>query len=235
MRSTILQKAIGALGKGEPVLIFDSEKREGETDIVIGSEFVTPHSIRMMRKEGGGLICITMPYTAASALGLDYLLNIYKRSRMPFVKSLYPNDIPYGEKSSFSITINHRKTFTGIPDVDRALTISEFSKIVKKAVLQGGKPSTQLRKDFGRNFRSPGHVFTLIAAKGLLSSRKGHTELSTYLAYKAGITPSATIVEMLGDDGHSLSKKDAIRYAKRKGFVFIEGSEIIKDFVLHGK
>lgn len=226
-----IEKAAEALRKGKPVLIFDSATREGETDIVMGSEFITPSSIRMMRKDGGGLICVTMPGSAASVLGLDYLLKIYERSKMPFVKNLYPNDIPYGEKSAFSITINHRKTFTGIPDVDRALTISEFSKILGKAILsKDARSKASTNRAFGRNFRTPGHVFTLIASENLLASRKGHTELSMYLAYRAGITPSTTIVEMLGDDGHSLSKKQAMLYAKKKDLVFIEGREIIEDF-----
>ncbi len=230
-----LEKAIAELRKGKPVLVFDSAKREGETDIVFGSQFITPSAIRMMRSDGGGLICVTMPSAAAKVLGLDYLTNIYEKSGMEFAKLLYPNDIPYGEKSSFSITINHRKTFTGIPDVDRALTISEFAKIVGRAVdASGERMIKSVRKEFGRNFRAPGHVFTLIASKGLLGERKGHTELSVYLAYRAGIIPSTTIVEMLGDDGRSLAKKAAAAYARKKGFAFIEGRDLIRDFSSSG-
>lgn len=227
-----IQEALESLRSGKPVLVFDSKDREGETDIVFASQFITPNAIRLMRKDGGGLICVTMPSKVADILGLDYLIKIYERSRMPFVKRLYPNDIPYGEQSSFSITINHRKTFTGIPDADRALTISKFAEIVEHALSSNSEyKKAQVVSEFGSNFRTPGHVFTLIASKGLISRRKGHTELTIYLAYLAGLIPSTTIVEMLGDDGKSLSKSKAIEYAKKRGFVFLEGKDIIKKFL----
>ncbi|HEY0090341.1 MAG TPA: 3,4-dihydroxy-2-butanone-4-phosphate synthase, partial [Candidatus Lokiarchaeia archaeon] len=51
-----IEKAIADLQKGKFILIFDDDSREGETDMVIASEFVTPESIKIMRKDGGGLI-----------------------------------------------------------------------------------------------------------------------------------------------------------------------------------
>jgi len=221
--------ALESIRNGKPVLIFDSKDREGETDITFGSQFITHDAIRMMRKDGGGLICVTIPFNAALVLKLDYLVNIYKKTGLELFKKLYPNDIPYDEKSAFSITINHRNTFTGIPDIDRALTISEFSRIVEKAIESFGnkKNESKVFAEFGRHFRTPGHVHTLIASKNPIIDRRGHTELATVLAAEAGIIPSATIVEMLGDDGRSLPKEKAMRYAKVKGFKFIEGKEII--------
>ncbi|MEM3827133.1 MAG: 3,4-dihydroxy-2-butanone-4-phosphate synthase [Candidatus Micrarchaeaceae archaeon] len=224
-----IDKALEALRNGRPIFVFDSESREGETDMVFASQFITPEAVKLMRKGGGGLICITMPHEAASVLGLDYLLNIYMRSRMRFIKYLYPSDIPYGEKSAFSITINHRKTFTGITDNDRALTISEFALVVKHALAAKTQQSrAKVLAEFGKKFRSPGHVFTLVAAKGLFSMRKGHTELTTYLVSRAGLIPSAAIVEMLADNGLSLDKKSAKEYARAHGYVFLEGREIIE-------
>ena len=38
---------------------------------------------------------------------------------------------PYGDKPSFSISVNHRDTYTGITDYDRALTISKLASICK--------------------------------------------------------------------------------------------------------
>jgi 3,4-dihydroxy 2-butanone 4-phosphate synthase len=73
-----IEKVIEALRKGKPILIYDSDKREKETDIVVASQFVTSDIIRMMRKDGGGLICETIEYKQASKLGLDYLVKYSK-------------------------------------------------------------------------------------------------------------------------------------------------------------
>jgi len=48
--------------------------------------------------------------------------------RYPVLKELIANDIPYDSKSSFSLYINHRDTFTGITDIDRSLTMKKFCK-----------------------------------------------------------------------------------------------------------
>jgi 3,4-dihydroxy 2-butanone 4-phosphate synthase len=45
----------------------------------------------------------------------------------------------------------------------------------------------------------------------------------------AGITPVVTVCEMLDDkSGLALSKEDAQCYARKHGFVFVEGSEVIE-------
>ena len=36
---------------------------------------------------------------------------------------------PYGDRPTFSLSVNHYQTYTGITDKDRALTISEMAKI----------------------------------------------------------------------------------------------------------
>jgi 3,4-dihydroxy 2-butanone 4-phosphate synthase len=159
----------------------------------------------------------------ASKLGIPFITDVWEHSKQRYniFKELEANDIPYDEKSTFSITINHRKTFTGITDNDRSLTIGEFTKIAERS-LNGGDP-----KELGRNFRSPGHVTLLRAADGLLGSRKGHTELSVSLMEQSGLIPVAVICEMMGDDGNSLSIKDAEAYAKEHNLVFIEGRQVI--------
>ena len=59
-----VERALQALCRGEFVLVYDSDKRERETDLVLASQFVEHHSIRRMRKDGGGLICTTVPAAA---------------------------------------------------------------------------------------------------------------------------------------------------------------------------
>ncbi len=219
----MIKEAINALKRGEFVLVFDSDSRERETDFVIGAEFVNWEHIKTMRKDGGGLICLAVDYSFAEKLGLPFLTDVlsYSSKRFEAFELLKPNDIPYDEKSSFSITINHRKTFTGISDRDRALTIRSFAELCKNGCD---------KDEFGRNFRSPGHVPLLIGARNLVYERKGHTELSLALARLAGITPVTAICEMLGNDGYSLSYEDAKRYARDMNIVFVEGKEIINAY-----
>ena len=69
----------------------------------------------------------------------------------------------------------------------------------------------------------------LNASDGLLSARSGHTEMTTALVQAAGLIPSATICEMMGDDGRALAKELAAGYARDNGFVFLEGAQI-KEF-----
>ena len=47
---------VDVLTKGEPILIFDSDKREGETDIFFLGKTVKDSSVRLLRKEGGGMV-----------------------------------------------------------------------------------------------------------------------------------------------------------------------------------
>ncbi len=212
------------------MLAYDSERRERETDLVFASEFVTHEAIRRMRRDGGGLICTTVPAAAWSRLGIPYLADLFQEARSlhPLLAELVPDDIPYDAKSAFAITINHRKTFTGITDRDRALTISHFARMVREAQEFRG-PDEEVRRAFGKQFRAPGHVFLLNASEGLLSVRSGHTEMATALVQAAGLIPSATICEMMGDDGRALAKELSAGYARENGLVFLEGAQV-KEF-----
>jgi 3,4-dihydroxy 2-butanone 4-phosphate synthase len=82
--------------------------------------------------------------------------------------------------------------------------------------------------EFGKNFRSPGHVHLLCTSNDLLKSRKGHTELSTALMLMAKLAPSATICEMIGENGKSLTKNEAKKYAEKNRLMFLEGKEILE-------
>src|SRR5439155_23389007 len=75
---------------------------------------------------------------------------------------------------------------------------------------------------------SPGHVPLLNAAEPLLEGRRGHTELTTALMIMAGLAPTATICEMMADDGRALSKEDAKAYARARNLVFLEGQDIVR-------
>jgi 3,4-dihydroxy 2-butanone 4-phosphate synthase len=221
-----VDEALRCLSEGKFVLVYDFENRERETDMVIASEKVTPDAIHTLRRDAGGLICTTASYDMSQKLGLPFLTDVLAddRERYPVIRELVPNDIPYDTKSAFSITINHRKTFTGITDIDRAMTTSEFARLW--TAVKDMSPF-EAQREFGRRFRSPGHVHLLNATQQLLSIRKGHTELTTALMTMSGMIPSATICEMMGDDGHALKKEKAQAYAKKYGLCYLEGQGII--------
>jgi 3,4-dihydroxy 2-butanone 4-phosphate synthase len=222
-----VERVLSALKNGEIILVYDADTRERETDMVIASEFVRPEDIRTLRKDAGGLICTTLPPWAWKKLGIPYLAEIIEMAeeRYPWLKGMRANDLAYDERSAFGLTINHRKTFTGITDKDRALTVRRLGEFIKEA---DEMDEEEARERFGKEFRSPGHIHLLNARDGLLDVRFGHTELTTSLALMAGLSGSTTICEMMGDDGNALSKEDARRYAEEHGYVFIEGKEIIE-------
>ncbi|MDD3407196.1 MAG: 3,4-dihydroxy-2-butanone-4-phosphate synthase [Methanomicrobium sp.] len=215
----MIEKAIEALKNGEFILIYDFADREGETDFAIRSDAISPEHIKLMRKEGGGLICTSIHSKAAEKMGLPFASEALRMTHYAEKEG----DIPYDKAnhSSFSLWVNHRDTFTGITDIDRAITANRLADHVKHA-MNGGS------LDFSSEFRTPGHMATLRANEALLDKRRGQTELSIALAEIGGINPCITICEMLDDNtGRALGKEDAMKYAEKKGLVFIGGSEIV--------
>jgi 3,4-dihydroxy 2-butanone 4-phosphate synthase len=216
----MIKDAIRALREGQFILLYDFDEREGETDFAIRSDAVTPAHVARMRRDGGGLICTAIHPVAARVLGLPFATDLL--SRDPCLSRLQ-GEVPYDRKnrSSFSLWVNHRDTYTGVTDRDRALTINAIASHVKKSLNGGGA-------DFFSDFRSPGHVAVLRAADALLSQRRGQTELSVALAVMAGVPPAVTICEMLDDTtGNALDKESARTYARKNGLVFVEGEEVL--------
>jgi 3,4-dihydroxy 2-butanone 4-phosphate synthase len=217
--------AARAFGQGKFVLIYDADGREEETDMCVHSLHVTPAAIRAMRRDAGGLICMTLSHQDAELACVPYMVDVQEvaADRFPLLAHLKADDIPYDAKSSFSLTVNSRRTRTGITDDDRALTIATLARLLAES--PDGLPI-----DIGKRFRSPGHVHLLIASRGLTRKRQGHTELATALAAIAGVHQSATICEMMGPSGRALPKDAARRYARRHGHPFLEGSQVVEAF-----
>ncbi len=220
------EKALEEIRAGRPVLVYDFDDREKETDFTVASQFITPQLLGTMRRDAGGLICTTMPGNLAEDLGLPFLSDVFwdDSEKYPILKAMAPTDIPYDRtKSSFGITINHRDTYTGITDRDRALTITEFVKTVFQDA-----PMERIRSDLGEHFRAPGHVHLLNTTDRILKNRKGHTELCTAMMYMAEVSPSATICEMMGDDGNAMCKADVQDYAERNGLIMVTGEVVME-------
>ncbi|OED29587.1 3,4-dihydroxy-2-butanone-4-phosphate synthase [Methanosphaera sp. WGK6] len=218
----MLNKAIEALKNGEIILIYDSADRESETDMITAAEFMTTEKMTTIRKYAGGLVCMPISKENCDKLGIPFMIDVLEEAneKYPILKELYPNDIPYDEKSSFSITVNHRDTYTGIPDDDRAKTERELALLCKK-----GKHS-----EFGKYFRSPGHVTLLRSEEDAVLTREGHTELTIALLEMAGLEPVGICCEMIGENGKAMPINETKEYAEKNNHVFISGDEIIEAY-----
>jgi 3,4-dihydroxy 2-butanone 4-phosphate synthase len=217
-----IEEAVDTLSDGKFVLVHDDKGREDEIDMVIAAEYITPEHIATMRNDAGGLLCLAISNEITTKLGLTYMHDIIQSlsSINPVFSKLTYGKSPYGDKPSFSITVNHRDTYTGITDIDRALTISKMAEICKK-IDSGGV------EEFAKNFRTPGHVPILIASKGLLEERHGHTELCVYLAQMSKLVPAVVICEMLDSTTHrALSINKAKEYADIKGITLLEAGQL---------
>ncbi|HID74127.1 MAG TPA: 3,4-dihydroxy-2-butanone-4-phosphate synthase, partial [Thermoplasmata archaeon] len=151
---TGVEEALETIARGEFVLVFDSEERERETDLIKAAVHTVPADIARMRVDGGGLIFLMVAHEIAAKLGLPFLADVFYRegTRFPVLKELIPNDIPYDVKSSFSVPINHRRTFTGITDEDRALTVRRFGELAGDI---GDMTPVRAQRAFGEEFRAP--------------------------------------------------------------------------------
>jgi 3,4-dihydroxy 2-butanone 4-phosphate synthase len=216
-----LAEAITSLRAGRFVLVHDDKGRENEIDMVVAAEFIKPHHIAALRNDAGGLVCLAIANEITTKLGLVYMHDIIAgmgKVNHIFLK-LTEGKAAYGDKPSFSISVNHRLTYTGITDHDRALTISKMAEVCKNIDSDGVE-------EFA-NFRAPGHVPILIASKRLLHDRMGHTELCVYLAKLAGIIPAVAICEMMDSTTHrALSIEAAQGYAAKFRIPLIDASEL---------
>lgn len=208
-----VEEAVAAFRDGSPLLVHDAADREGETDLIYPAEAVTPTAVSRLRNDAGGLVCTALSHNVAERFGLDYMDEIIDHPASE------GHDLGYDSRSSFSLTVNHRDTYTGITDDDRSLTI-------RKLAHAAASPD---ETDFAGEFRAPGHVHLLKAAPGLLAERQGHTELGIVLAAAADRSPAVVVCEMLDDEtGGALSPADARAYAERHEFPYLEGSKIIE-------
>ena len=209
-----LDDAVEAFGHGEPVLVHDDDDRENEVDLVYPAHAVTPSDVARMRNDAGGLVCVALAHHVAEAFDLPFLHDAVDH---PAGRS---TDIEYDDRSSFSLTVNHRDTFTGIVDNDRARTIAEL----------GAAARDPEAVDFAAEFDMPGHVHLLKAAPGLLDDRRGHTELGVALADLADVPPAVVVCEMLDDQtGGALSRSSAESYARDNDAVFLNGGTVVDE------
>ncbi|WP_435183263.1 3,4-dihydroxy-2-butanone-4-phosphate synthase [Halobellus sp. EA9] len=214
-----VERAVAAFRRGEPVLVHDAADREGETDIVYPAGAVDADAVVRLRADAGGLICTAVSHEVADAIELPFL-----EDELDHPASA-DHDLAYDDRSSFSLPVNHRETFTGITDDDRALTIRRLADVADAAADANEDYDAE---DFAAEFRTPGHVHVLRGAPDLLDDRRGHTELGLALADAAGLPPAVVVCEMLdAETGGARTPTDALDYARRHDLVYVEGADVI--------
>ena len=213
-----VERAVTAFRDGDPVLIHDAADREGETDVVYPAGAVDADAVAHLRADAGGLVCAAVSDAVADAAGLPFLEDELDHP------AAADHDLTYDDRSSFSLPVNHRDTFTGITDEDRALTIRRLADAA--AAAEG--PERYDAETFAAEFRTPGHVHVLRGAPDLLADRRGHTELGLAVAAAAELPPAVVVCEMLdADSGGATAPAAAREYARRNGYVYVEGAAIV--------
>jgi len=192
-----IEEGIAAIKRGEMIIVVDDEDRENEGDFVMAAHFATPESINFMAKEGRGLICVALTEERCKELQLA-----------PMVSS---NTSLHETAFTVSVDLIAPDTTTGISAQDRSKTIQALIN-----------PNT-IPADLGR----PGHIFPLIAKKGGVLRRTGHTEATVDLARLAGLEPAGVLVEVMNEDGTMARLPELMKIAESFDLKIISIKDLI--------
>lgn len=107
--------------------------------------------------------------------------------------------------TAFTVSIDHKDTTTGISAEERGLTCRACADPEAKA----------------DDFRRPGHVFPLVARKGGVLTRNGHTEATVDLCRLAGLEECGLCCEIMRDDGTMMRTPELQELSRELGLVFI--------------
>jgi len=103
-----VEDAVGAIRRGEMVIVVDDEDRENEGDLTMAAEKVTPEAINFMAKHGRGLICLPMTGERLDELEIPLMV---ERNSTRF-------------ETAFCVAIEAKRgTSTGISAADRSATV----------------------------------------------------------------------------------------------------------------
>ena len=103
--------------------------------------------------------------------------------------------------TAFTVSIDHVDTTTGISAEERGYTC-------RKCAAPDTKPE---------ELRRPGHVFPLVARRGGVLVRNGHTEATVDLCRLAGLTQCGLCCEIMRDDGTMMRTTELLEKAREWG------------------
>lgn len=122
-------------------------------------------------------------------------------------------------ETAFTVSVDHVSTSTGISAFDRSATALAL-------VDKNSRPS---------DFRRPGHMFPLIAKKGGVFVRNGHTEATVDFCRLAGLKGPGLCCEIMSDDGHMARLPELYQMAKKWGFKLVSIEQLIRYRKSHEK
>jgi 3,4-dihydroxy 2-butanone 4-phosphate synthase/GTP cyclohydrolase II len=117
------------------------------------------------------------------------------------------NDAPM--QTAFTVSVDYRACLTtGISAEERTSTLRALAN----------------DNVAGEDFVRPGHVFPLIAKKGGVLTRSGHTEAAVDLADLAGLAPVGVLAELVNDDGSVKRLPQLLQFAEEHGLKIVSTS-----------
>ncbi len=132
-----------------------------------------------------------------------------RAERLAFASMVQRNTDSYG--TAFTVSVDHVSTHTGISAFERAQTIAAI-------VRDDSTPD---------EFRKPGHIFPLVAKRGGVLRRAGHTEAAVDLARLAGEPEVGVICEILNEDGTMARLPQLREIANTHGLKLISIADLI--------
>jgi 3,4-dihydroxy 2-butanone 4-phosphate synthase len=72
-----VEAAVTAFQNGMPVCLFDSEKREGETDLLFPAQNAVPATMRQLRMDCGGLLFLAIGHEIGELFSLPFLQDLH--------------------------------------------------------------------------------------------------------------------------------------------------------------
>lgn len=116
-------------------------------------------------------------------------------------------------RTAFTVSVDAKEnTTTGISAFDRSITIRKLAD-----------PEAQ-----SGDFIRPGHVFPLVARKGGVLVRAGHTEASIDLARLAQKKEAAVICEIMNEDGSMSRMPDLVVFARKHNLKILTIEQLIE-------
>ncbi len=184
--------------------------RQGKMVIVVDSEDRENEGDLVMAAEK--VTAEAINFMASKARGLICVSITKERAEeLKLPPMVVDNTAPY--KTAFTISVDAVEgTTTGISAYDRAITVKKLADPNAKA------------SDFAR----PGHIFPIVARKGGVLERTGHTEASLDLARLAGLYPAGVMCEIMNDDGTMARLPQLEEFAKKHGLKIVKIEDLIR-------